>query len=146
LSGEKTLQIRLSPSRGFAAIIVAVHGGAGVRAGALLAGPMGIALGVLIAGLGCAAAWDRALLRGRRSVRALWLGGKEGVMLELANAERVPMSISPRRYVSRIIVVLPGVASMHRTIVVTRDMVGPDAFRALRLWALWGRVPEPGVC
>jgi hypothetical protein len=106
-------------------------------------GPTGIALGALIAGLGCAAAWDRALLRGRRSVRALRIGDDDAVTLELANAKRVPLRISSRRYVSGVVVVLPGVPSMHRTIVVTRDMVGPDAFRVLRLWALWGRVPEP---
>jgi hypothetical protein len=100
---------------------------------------------VLIVGLGCAAAWDRALLRGRRSLRALGLGAEDAVTLELANAERVPLRISPRRYVSGLMVVLPGVSAMHRTIVVTRDMVSPDAFRALRLWALWGRVPDPAA-
>jgi hypothetical protein len=106
---------------------------------------MGIALGALFAGLGCAAAWNRALLRGRSSVRALRIGGEDAVTLELANAERVPLRISPRRYVSGVVVVLPGVSSMHRTIVVTHDMVSPEAFRALRLWALWGRFPEPGA-
>jgi hypothetical protein len=106
---------------------------------------MGIALGLLIAGLGCAAAWDRALLMGRRSVRALRLGDEDAVTLELANAEQVPMRVSPRRYVSAALVVLPGVASMRRTIVVTGTMVEPEAFRALRLWALWGRVPDAGA-
>jgi hypothetical protein len=144
LSGERTLRIDLSPSHGLAVIIVAVHGGAAACAGALVAGVAGLCLGVLIAGLGFAAAWDRALLRGRRSVRALRIEGKDRVILELANAESLPMRISPRRYVSGLAVILPGAASMHRTIVVVRDMLEPSSFRALRLWALWGRVPDAG--
>jgi len=144
LSGERTLSIHLSPSRGLAATIVAVHGGAAVCAGALVAGVPGICLGVLIAGLGFAAAWDRALLRGRRSARVLQIGLGDCVTLELASGERVALRISPRRFVSGLVVILPGIPSMHRTIVVARDMLNPDAFRALRLWALWGRVPDAG--
>jgi len=144
LSGERILRIDLSPSRGLAAIIVSVHVGAGACAGALVAGATGICLGVLIAGLGLAAAWDRALLRGRRSVRALRIVDQDRVILELANAETLPMRISSRRYVSGLAVILPGTASMHRTIVVVRDMLEPGPFRALRLWALWGRVPDAG--
>ena len=125
-------------------MIVAVHGTAAACAGTLVAGAPGICLAVLIAGLGFAAAWDRALLRGRRSVRALRIVGKDRVILELANAELLPMKVSPRRYVSGLAAILPSAASMHRTIVVARDMLDPDSFRALRLWALWGRVPDAG--
>ena len=107
-----------------------------------MAGPMGILLGMLIAGLGIAAAWDRALLRNRRSVRALQIAAGDSVMLELASGERVSLRISPRRFVSRLVVILPGKWSMHRTIVVARDMLNPDSFRTLRLWALWGRFAE----
>ena len=145
MSDERILRIHLSPSRGLAATIVIVHAGAGVCAGTLVAGALGICLGVLIAGLGFAAAWDRALLRGGRSVHALQIGGGDSVMLELASAERVPLRISPRRFVSGLVVILPGLSSMHRTIVIARDMLGPDSFRALRLWALWGRVPDSGT-
>jgi len=142
LSGERILRIDLSPSRGLALIVVAVHLGAAACTGALVAGALGICLGALIAGLGFAAAWDRALLRGRRSVRALRTVGKDRVILELANGDLLPMSVSPRRYVSALAVILPGAASMHRTMVVARDMLEPGLFRALRLWALWGRVPD----
>jgi hypothetical protein len=145
LSGERTLRIQLSPSRSLAAIIVAVHVGAAVCAGVLVAGAMGIWLGALIAGLGLAAAWDRALLRGRRSVRALDIGSGDNVILELANAQRVGLRVSPRRFVSALVVILPGAPWMRRSIVVWRDMLGPDSFRALRLWALWGRVPDSGT-
>lgn len=107
-------------------------------AGALVPGVTGVCLGLLIAGLGFAAAWDRALLRGRRSVRAVEIRGGDSVMLELADGERVALRISRRRFVSGLVVILPGVSTVHRTIVVTRDMLGADPFRALRLWALWG--------
>jgi hypothetical protein len=30
---------------------------------------------------------------------------------------------------------------VRRTILVTRDMLAGDAFRRLRIWALWGRLP-----
>jgi hypothetical protein len=110
-----------------------------------VAGAMGIWLGALIAGLGLAAAWDRALLRGRRSVRALDIGSGDNVILELANAQRVGLRVSQRRFVSALVVILPGAPWMRRSIVVWRDMLGPDSFRALRLWALWGRVPDSGT-
>jgi hypothetical protein len=116
-----------------------------VCAGVFVAGSMGIWLGVLIAGLGIAAAWDRALLRGRRSVRALIIGSGDNVILDLANAQRVGLRISPRRFVSALVVILPGAPWMRRNIVVWRDMLDPDSFRALRLWALWGRVPDTGT-
>ncbi|MGH8745093.1 MAG: protein YgfX [Burkholderiales bacterium] len=141
MSGERAFRVHFSPSRGLAAIIVAMHGGAGICAGALVPGVTGICLGLLIAGLGFAAAWDRALLRGRRSARGLETRGDDSVVLELADGERVRLRISPRRFVSGLVVILPAVPRVHRTIVVARDMLGPDSFRALRLWALWGRVP-----
>jgi len=142
LSNARILRIDLSPSRGLAAAIVTVHGGAAACAGVLVAGAAGVCLGLLIGCLGLAAAWDRALLRSPRSVRALRIEGKDYVTLELADAELVPVPIAPRRYVSRLGLVLYGAASMRRTIVVARDMLDPDSFRALRLWALWGQVPE----
>jgi Membrane-bound toxin component of toxin-antitoxin system len=145
LSGERILRIHLSPSRALAATIVAVHAAAGACAGLLLSGTMGICLGILLAGLGLAAAWDRALLRGRRSVRVLEVAGGDQLTLELANADVISIRIAPRRYVSRLGVILPAAASMRRTIVVTRDMLEPEAFRALRLWALWGRTPDSGA-
>ena len=142
MSVERTLRIDLKPSPGFAAAIVAVHIAAGVSAGALLAGPAGVFLGALIACLGVTAALDRALLLGKRSLRVLRLEGKEQLTLELANGELVPLRVAPRRYVSRFLVVLPGIASMRRTIVIVGAMLEPDSFRVLRLWALWGQVPQ----
>jgi len=95
LSNARILRIDLSPSRGLAAAIVTVHGGAAACAGVLVAGAAGVCLGLLIGCLGLAAAWDRALLRSPRSVRALRIEGKDYVTLELADAELVPVPIAP---------------------------------------------------
>lgn len=142
MNGERFLRIDLKPSRGFAAAIVAVHSTGGACAGALLGGPAGVILGALIACLGVAAALDRALLLGKRSLRALHVEGKDQLTLELANSELVRLRVGTRRYVSRFLVVLPGAASMRRTIIVAGAMLEPESFRALRLWALWGQVPR----
>jgi len=32
-----------------------------------------------------------------------------------------------------------------RTLLITRDMLGEEEFRRLRLWALWGRLPRRSV-
>ena len=47
----------------------------------------------------------------------------------------------PRRYVSRHVVVVPLAGPQRRTVLVTGGMLAPEAFRRLRLWALWGRLP-----
>jgi hypothetical protein len=33
---------------------------------------------------------------------------------------------------------------VRRTLLITRDMAGADAFRRLRIWALWGKLPAAG--
>jgi hypothetical protein len=142
LSGTRTLRIDLRPSRGFAAAIVALHAAAGTCIALLWFGPAGIVLGLLVCGLGLAAARDRALLRGGRSPRALRLEGKDCLGLESANAGLSPFRLDARRYVSGLLVVLTGNGPVRRTIVVTGDMLDPEAFRLLRLWALWGRLPH----
>ena len=141
MSGTRTLRIDLKPSRGFAAAIVSLHAAAGACIALLWYGPAGVALGLLVSGLGLAAARDRALLRTRRSPRALHLEGRDALELESADAERLHLRLDARRYVSRLLVVLRGKGPMRRTIVVTGDMLDPETFRALRLWALWGRLP-----
>ena len=62
--------------------------------------------------------------------------------LELSNGERLAAALAERRHVSRWMVTLPLVRPVRRTILVTRDMLTPDEFRQLRLWALWGRLPK----
>lgn len=142
MNRERNLRVDLKPSHRFAAAVVAVHCAAGACAGVLLANPAGFILGALMACLGVAAALDRALLLGKRSLRALSMEGKDQLTLELANSELVPLRVGARRYVSRFLVVLPDAVSMRRTIVIAGGMLEPESFRALRLWALWGQVPQ----
>ena len=85
---------------------------------------LGAALGVALVALGLAAAWSRALLRGRDAVRSLELS--RGALA------------GRRRYVSRFLVTLP---LRGRTLLVTADMLEPREFRHLRIWALWGELP-----
>lgn len=100
-----------------------------------------MAIAVLALALGAAAAWDRALLRGRRSPRALELAGPGEGVLVLANGERLPVATGERPAVNRLWVSLPMGAPARRSVFVPGDMLGGREFRLLRLWALWGRVP-----
>ena len=80
-----TVRLALRGSRALAAAIVAVHA---LAAGALaiaIPGRAAIALAALVVALGVAAAWDRALLRGARSVRALEVADGGALRLRLAS-------------------------------------------------------------
>ncbi len=117
-----------------------MHACAGLAALNVVPGVAGYALAAALLGLGLAAAWSRALLKARSSVRVLELGG-EGAAIELADGARFAAPVSPRRYVSRFAVALALGAPAARTVLVTRDMLDADSFRALRIWALWGKLP-----
>ena len=93
-------------------------------------------LGTALIALGLAAAWSRALLRAKRSVRALEIGGDE-LVLELANGERSAAAAPRRCYVSRLAVILP----LPKALLVSADMLHPAEFRRLRVWALWRKLP-----
>jgi hypothetical protein len=126
----------LSPSPALAAVIVALHAAAGVSALLVAGGLAGAALGTLLLGLGVAAAWSRALLGARGSVRAIEIDGSS-LTLETRDGERVRAAAPMRCYVSRFAVALPS----PRAVLVSADMLGRADFRRLRLWALWGRLP-----
>jgi hypothetical protein len=132
------LHLELSPSPRLAAAIVALHAVAGICAIAVLPGAAGALLAVALIGLGVAAACSRALLRTAGSVRGIELDG-ESIALKLASGDRFVAELAERRYVTRFVVALP-VRRPRRTVLVTSDMLAPDSFRALRLWALWGKV------
>ena len=131
------MRLPLRPSRALAAAIVAAHAAAGAAAALLMKDFHGLALGAALLALGIAAAWHRALLRGNCAVRALDVSPEE-VACELGNGERIPVSVKRRRYVSRLLVTLP---LGRRTLLVSADMLDAAAFRRLRVWALWGKVP-----
>ena len=134
------LRLRLEPAPVLAAGLLAAHAGAAAAAAAAIPGAAGWALAGALVALGAASAWGRALLRFPGSVRQVEIDG-EGLVLVLADGRRMAVEPSTRRYVSRHVVALPVRGSLRRTILVTRGMLAPEAFRRLRLWALWGRLP-----
>ena len=101
----------------------------------------GWALAAALAALGLTAAWSRALLRSPQSPRTLVLSEK-GIELETADGRSYSAPRANSGSVSRFMVTLP---VRGRTILVTRDMLGGEEFRRLRLWALWGRLPRRSV-
>ena len=134
------LRLSLSPSPRLAALLLILHGCAAAAVLAVVPGAMGGALAAAFVALGAAAAWNRALHRSGTSVRVRELAG-EAAAIELANGSRLEGPVSPRRHVSRIAVALALGGAARRTLLVTRDMLDPESFRALRVWALWSRTP-----
>ena len=122
-------------------MIVALHVVAAISALLALQGAAGVVLAVALLALGLAAARSRALMMAARSVRAIELESANGAVLELANGERLSAQVAGRRYVSRFMVNVPVVQPVRRTILVFRGMLADDAFRRLRIWALWGKLP-----
>jgi hypothetical protein len=137
------LRLELRASRALAGVLALVHATGAACVLVVAPGYAGAALAILVLALGGAAARDRALLRARGSVRALELAVDAVATLELADGRRVTAHVAQRRHVGPWWVSLPLSGAMRRDLVVVRDMLSPGEFRALRLWALWGRVPEP---
>jgi hypothetical protein len=131
------LRFELKPSRKLAVAIVAAHALAAAAVLIVLPGAAGIAIAAALVALGLIVAWRRALLGSDRAVRAIAVAGDQA-SLELANGERFTATLAARGHVNRYMVTLP---LGGRTILVTPDMLGRDSFRALRIWALWGKLP-----
>jgi len=136
LSGTRLV---LLPSRFLAAAILGAHIAAAGCVRLALPGWSGIALAATLLAVGLLAARSRALLGAPTSARALVLGDRLAV--ELLNGETLSGERRPG-HVSRLLVTLP---VEKRTLLVTRDMLGKEEFRRLRLWALWGRLPRRSV-
>ena len=139
MSEAAPLRLELRASRLMAAAIVCVHLVAAACLAAVLAGALAALAAGLALLLGAATAWDRALLRGRGSVRALELRADAGAVFTLGDGRRLEGRVAPRRYVNRWWVMLPLRGATRRSVVVARDMLPADEYRRLRLWALWGR-------
>jgi hypothetical protein len=107
--------------------------------------PGAMAVGLLLPALGLAVAWDRALLRGRKSVTGLVIESQAGLRLRTRDGSELAVRVVGRRHVSRLAVIVPVSGSMRRTMVVVRDMLDEESFRRLRLWALWGKVPDQSL-
>jgi hypothetical protein len=139
LSAARRLELR--PSYPLAAALMAAHGAAALCAASLATGAAGAFLGAGLLALGAAASWSRALLRGRDAVRALELEGDE-VLVHLGSGAALRARVAPRRYVSRLLVTLRIGPPLRRTLLVTADMLERGEFRRLRVWALWGKLPD----
>ena len=133
------LRLTLFPSPRLALVIVSLHAAAAVCSVAVLPSLAGVALAAAFLALGFAAAWSRALLRSRISVRAFEISGT-ALTLELGSGDRIAAQVAERRYVSRLAVTLP-LLRPRRTLLVTADMLPAAEFRRLRIWALWGKLP-----
>jgi hypothetical protein len=141
LSGAR---LELARSWNLAAAIVLLHGAAAAAILTIMQAWAGLALAAGLLALGMVAAWARALHAAPASVRAVELSGNE-ILFELKDGRRFAAELGAGRHVSRLLVTLPVRRPLRRTILVTRDMLPGDEFRRLRLWALWGRLPAPGV-
>lgn len=136
------MRFRLLPSGRMALLIVLAHVGAAAALLTVVQGALsGWILAALLVGLGLATAWDRALLRAGRSVRGLQVDGPDDIVLDLARDGRVKARVGARRWVSAGLLLLPIAAPRRATLLIGWDMLDPEDFRRLRLWALWGRLP-----
>jgi hypothetical protein len=138
LSGTR---LELSPSWILASAMVALHAAAAGSVFIVIPTMAGMALAAALLALGLAAAWSRALLRSKASVRALELSGPQ-LTLELRSGERLAAELAGHRHVSRFMVTLPVRRPVRRTILISRDMLNGEEFRRLRLWVLWGKLPS----
>ncbi len=140
----RRLRLELKPSPLLATAIVVLHASAAACVLAALPGVHGSLIGAALLVLGALAAWHRALLRSPSSVRALELEGP-ALTVTLASGAAWRAEVGPRRYVGRWVVTLALRGPVRRTLLVTRDMLGAESFRSLRVWALWGRLPAVAV-
>jgi hypothetical protein len=134
------LRLGLRPSRALAGGIIVAHGAAALAAYVAIPGALTALLAVLLLALGIATAWSRALLAAPSSIRTIEVGGAQAA-IELASGERFAAEVAQRRYVTRYLVALPLRSPDRRTLLVTADMLAPEEFRRLRIWALWNRLP-----
>ena len=123
-----------------AVVLTALHAAAAFSLALVLPGLPGLLAAVLLLALGTATIRSRALLRSATSVRAIVLSDAK-LEVELASGERFGAELAERRYVSRLLVLLPLRSPVRRTILISSDMAGRDSFRRLRIWALWGKLP-----
>ena len=135
---------RASP--GLALFVLCAHAAAGAAAWVSISGAAGAAIGLLATLAGGLAAHGRALLLAQDSPSILaFSAAGELRIVDRIGREWAPVAHAPR-YVSRWLVILTAAsapAGRARRLLVTRDMLPPEAFRRLRIWALWGGAAQP---
>lgn len=135
-------RLELRGSRTLAGALLLVHAAGAACVLAALPGPVGWGLALLLALLAGTGVRDHALLRARHSIRAVELGPGGEAVLERVDGRRRVRRVSARRHVGPWWVALPYADAPGRGLLIVRDMLDGNDFRRLRLWALWGRVPE----
>lgn len=120
---------------------MALHAAAAACVLAVLPGAPGGMLAALLLALGCAAAWDRALLRGARAPRAIEITADGRARLVLADGASAPLGALRGIGVGRHWVALRVGAPTRRGLLVTSGMLAAEPLRRLRLWALWQKLP-----
>lgn len=131
--------IELDASYPYAVLVMAVHLAAGAALALVVQGAAGWLLLALVAALGGASAWHRALLRGTRAPKRIVLDPDGSARLELRDGRF--LGISPNR-VGRRWVAVESRGLRPRSLLVTRGMAS-NGFRRLCLWALWSQSLSP---
>ncbi len=145
MNSAQPLRLELSGSRPFATLIVGAHAAAAGAFLTVLTGWPAYAAAFLIAALGIAAARDRALLRSAAAARAIEIQPAGQAICMFARGRPADIARPSVRGVNRYWVALPLDSRTRRSLLVTRGMLAPEAFRLLRLWALWGRLPAAAL-
>jgi hypothetical protein len=141
VNSARPVRLALSPAPGFALLIVVAHGIAGGCFLTIMTGWPAVSAAVLVLSLGAAAAWHRALLRSSRSPRAIEISPSGEASCLFADGSSCAIAARPGG-VSRFWVSLRLRDTWSRSLLVVAGMLPTDAFRLLRLWALWGRLPD----
>ena len=135
------LRLELSPCWELAGALLLAHTVAAACLLVVLAGWAGIALAALVLALGCAAAWDRALLRAARSPRWIEIRPSCEAYCVLANGETAALAPLGGGAVTRYWVALGMRSAVRRSLLVPAGMLSAESARLLRLWARWGKLP-----
>jgi len=141
LNSAQPVRLALSPSVGLAALVLALHAMAALVILTVLTGLLAVAGALLIIGLGAAAAWDRALLGSRHSLRAIEIRHSGEAYCLLADGSTAAIEPGRGNAVTRYWVSLRLHSTWNRSHLVAVSMLPAASFRLLRLWALWGRLP-----
>jgi hypothetical protein len=141
VSGAQPIRLALSPSGKLASLIFLLHVAAALSFLTLLTGWLAGAGAFLLIALGAAAAWDRALLRGPRSPRAIEIQSSGEAACRFANGGSATVRALGGSSVNRFWVALRLQSPWRRSLLVAGGMLPAESFRLLRLWALWGKLP-----
>ena len=102
----------------------------------------GFAVASLIIALGIAAAWDRALLRSRRSPSVIEIRSTGEAVCLFANGDAAAVEAQGGSAITRHWVSLRLRSPLRGSLLVVAGMLPVESFRLLRLWALWGKLPR----